>query len=177
MVDGDFRTSVDGIYAIGDVTGGIQLAHVASAQGIVAAERIMGRKSRINLSVVPSCIYTHPEIACLGITEEQAKEKGLQYDVGRFPFRANGKALAMGQPEGLVKIIADRKYGGILGVHMIGPRATDMIGEMAAVMNLEGTVEEICATIHPHPTLSEALLEAAHDCMGEAIHIAKRATK
>jgi len=171
VVDGEFRTTAEGIYAIGDVTGGIQLAHYASAQGIAAAEKIMGRKSRVNLSVVPSCIYTHPEIACVGITEEQAREQGLQYDVGRFPFRANGKALAMGQPEGLVKIIADKKYGGILGVHMIGPRATDMIGEMAVAMSLEGTAGDIGATIHPHPTLSEALMEAAHDCSGDAIHI------
>lgn len=172
VVDEEFQTSVAGIYAIGDVTGGIQLAHVASAQGVAVAERIMGKEPEVNLHIVPACIYTTPEIASVGMTEKQAKESGVAYKVGRFPFRANGKALAMEQNEGFVKILADTQYGQIIGAHIIGPRATDMIGEIAVAMRLEATVEEIAATIHAHPTLSEAIAEAAHDCSGEAIHMA-----
>jgi dihydrolipoamide dehydrogenase len=171
-VDANFRTSVEGIYAIGDVTGGIQLAHAASAQGIAAAEIVMGHEPQVNLTIVPSCIYTSPEIAGVGMTEKQAQERGTAYKVGRFPFRANGKALTMGQGEGFVKIIAGEKTGEIIGAHIIGPRATDMIGELALAMKLEATAEEIASTIHPHPTLSEALMEAAHDCLGHAIHMA-----
>ena len=170
-VDANFKTSIEGIYAIGDVTGGIQLAHAASAQGIAAAERIMGREPAVNMNIVPSCIYTSPEIAGVGMTEKQIKEKGTAYKVGRFPFRANGKALTMGQGEGFVKIITDKKTGEILGAHIIGPRATDMIGELTLAMKLEATAEELASTIHPHPTLSEALMEAAHDCLGTAIHM------
>ena len=172
VVDEEFKTSVAGIYAIGDVTGGIQLAHVASAQGIAVAERIMGKEPEVNLHIVPACIYTTPEISSVGMTEKQTKESGIAYKVGRFPFRANGKALAMEQSEGFVKIIANTKYGQIIGAHIIGPRATDMIGEIAVAMKLEATVDEIAATIHAHPTLSEAIMEAAHDCLGEAIHMA-----
>ena len=171
VVDTNFKTSIDGIYAIGDVTGGIQLAHVASAQGIAAAECIMGREPAVNMDIVPSCIYTSPEIAGVGMTEKQIKEKGTAYKVGRFPFRANGKALTMEQGEGFVKIITDEKTGEILGAHIIGPRATDMIGELTLAMKLEATAEELASTIHPHPTLSEALMEAAHDCLGTAIHM------
>ena len=171
VVDESFETSVKGVYAIGDVTGGVQLAHAASAQGVAAAERMMGTESRMNFSIIPACIYTHPEIASVGMTERQAKDAGISYNIGKFPFRANGKALAMGQGEGFVKIIADKKYGEIFGVHIIGPRATDMIGEMAVAMKLEGTAEDIGATIHAHPTLSEAIMEAAHDCAGHAVHM------
>ena len=172
VVDEEFKTAVAGIYAIGDVTGGIQLAHAASAQGIAVAEKIMGKEPEVNLNIVPACIYTTPEIATVGMTEAQAKERGIAYKVGRFPFRANGKALAMGQSEGFVKIIADTQYGQIIGAQIIGPRATDMIGEIAVAMKLEATVEEIATTIHAHPTLSEAIMEAAYDCLGEAIHMA-----
>lgn len=172
VVDNNFKTSVDGVYAIGDVNGKILLAHAASAQGIFVAERIMGRESKINLDIVPASIYTDPEVASVGMTEKEAKEKGLLYKVGRFPFKANGKALTMAKGEGFVKIIADEKYNEILGVHIIGPRATDMIAGIAVAMKMEGCVEDIAHTIHAHPTLTEAIMEAAHDYFGEVIHMA-----
>jgi len=169
-VDDGHMTNVEGVYAIGDVNGEVLLAHAASAQGIAVAEKIAGHASSMNLKIVPNCIYTKPEIAAVGMTEKQAKEKGIAYKVGKFPFQANGKALAMGEPEGFVKIIADEKYGEILGVHIIGPRATDMISEAALAMRLECTASELAGTIHAHPTLTEAVMEAAESILGEAIH-------
>ncbi|MEA4854504.1 MAG: dihydrolipoyl dehydrogenase [Christensenella sp.] len=165
-----FETNVPGVYAIGDVNGKVLLAHAASAQGIFVAEKICGIKSEINLDLVPSCIYTKPEIACVGKTEEQLKEEGKEYQVGKFPFQANGKSLAMGEPDGFIKILAGKEYGEILGAHMIGPRATDMIAELALAINSECTVDEIANTIHAHPTVSEAVMEAAEAVKGHAIH-------
>ncbi|NTW72652.1 MAG: dihydrolipoyl dehydrogenase [Eubacteriaceae bacterium] len=167
------QTSKPNIYAVGDVSARIQLAHVASAMGIKAAENAMGHHHKMDLSIVPSCIYTLPEIGSVGMTEEEARKK---YDVtiGTFPMAASGKALAMGETEGFTKIIVDKKYGEILGVHIVGPSATELVGEAAAFMKLEGTVEELIDTIHAHPTVSETIMEAAHDALGECIHMPKK---
>ncbi|MPW24743.1 dihydrolipoyl dehydrogenase [Alkalibaculum sp. M08DMB] len=168
------ETSVKDIYAIGDVTGKIQLAHVASAQGIKAAENAMGKAKKMDYNIVPSCIYTIPEISAIGMTEDEARNKYGDIFVGKFPMIASGKALAMGETEGFTKVIAEKKYGEILGVHIIGPSATEIIGEAAIIMKLEGTLEELVDTIHAHPTVSETIMEAAHDALGEAIHLPKK---
>ncbi len=173
-VDDYLRTSVEDVYAIGDVTGKFQLAHVASAQGIKAAENAMGESLKMNYNIVPSCIFTIPEIGCVGLTEEEARKQYGDIRVGKFPMSASGKALAMGETEGFVKIIADKKYGEILGVHIIGASATEIIAEAAAVMKLEGTLEELVNTIHAHPTIAETIMEAAHCALGEPIHLPKR---
>ncbi len=170
VVDEYLKTSVPGIYAIGDVTGKIQLAHVASAQGIVAADNIAGQNKKMDYSIVPSCVYTEPEIASIGLTESQVKEKGLSYKVGRFATAANGRSMIMGESAGTVKIIVEAKTGELLGCHIMAPRATDMIGEIATAMRAEGTIEELCDTIHAHPTVSEMIMEAAHDAQGHCIH-------
>jgi dihydrolipoamide dehydrogenase len=170
-VDGGFKTNVDGVYAIGDVNGKVLLAHAASAQGIFVAETIAGRRPEMDVKTVPNCIYTKPEIASVGLTEEEAKKQKKDIKVSAFPFKANGKALAMGEPEGFVKIVADSKYGEVLGVHMIGPRATDMIAEAVLAIRMECTAAELAGTIHAHPTLSEAVMEAAEGILGSPIHI------
>lgn len=163
VVDDCLKTNVAGIYAIGDVTGKIQLAHVASAQGMVAAANIAGEYKTMDYSIVPSCVYTEPEIAGVGLTEAQAKEKGFDINIGRFATSANGRAMIMGVKSGMVKVITDKKTGEILGCHMMAPRATDMIGELCATMRAEGTIEELSDTVHAHPTVSEIIMEAAHD--------------
>lgn len=168
--NGEFETNIGGVYAIGDVNGKVLLAHAASAQGIYVAEKICGKHSEIKLDLVPSCIYTKPEIACVGKSEQQLKEEGIAYQVGRFPFKANGKSLAMDEPEGFIKILAGKEFGEILGAHIIGPRATDIIAELALAMSSECTVDEIANTIHAHPTVSEAVMEAAEAVKGQAIH-------
>ncbi|MFZ7131538.1 MAG: dihydrolipoyl dehydrogenase [Eubacteriales bacterium] len=173
-VDEYLQTSNKNIYAIGDVTGKIQLAHVASAQGIKAAENAMGHRVKMKYNVVPSCIYTIPEIGSVGLTEEEAKERYGVVNVGKFPMSASGKALTMGETEGFAKIIADRKYGEILGVHVIGPNATELVAEAAAVMKLEGTLEELADIIHAHPTISETIMEAAHEALDGAIHLPRK---
>ncbi len=167
------ETNVKGVYAIGDVNGKYLLAHVASAEGIVAVENIMGKDSKIEYRKVPSCIYGFPEIGVVGMTEEEAKEKGHQIIVSTFPLSANGKALAEGESEGFVKIVADKEYGEILGVHILAPNATDMIAEAVTTMELEGTVHELAKAIHPHPTLSEIIMEAAHGAIDSPIHMLK----
>lgn len=172
-VDDRMETNVKGVYAIGDVAGG-GLAHVASEEGIVAAENAMGLDSKIDLRVVPRCIYTIPEVAAVGLTEDQAKEQGYDLSIGKFPFTASGRALTLDETEGTVKVLADKSTKEILGVHIIGPRASDIIPEAALAMKLEATTEDLAKTIHPHPTLSEALREAALDCEKTAIHIARR---
>lgn len=164
-----FRTSAPGIYAVGDCNGRAMLAHAAMAQGVAAAEHIMGLKPRYNPKVVPSCVYSSPEVACVGLTEQQAQEAGIDYAVGRFSLGANGKSLIDGEA-GLVKIIADKKLGEVLGVHLLGPHATELIAEAALCMNLEGTVEDIVGTIHAHPTVCEAVCEAAMSVFGKPIH-------
>jgi dihydrolipoamide dehydrogenase len=176
VVDEMFRTNVAGISAIGDVItmGGphYQLAHVSSMEGIVLAERIAGHQGRpINYDHVPRCTYCEPEIGSVGLTEGQAKEKGYDVRVGSFPFKALGRARMAGETDGFVKIVADKKYDEILGVHIIGSRATELVAEAVLALRLECTVEELVKTIHAHPTMSEAVGEAAHATEGAAIHI------
>jgi len=166
------ETSVKGIYAIGDMAGAPLLAHKAMAEGVVAAEAIAGKNPRpVDYGNVPSCTYCRPQVASIGLTEAQAKEGGREVAIGKFPFTANGKAVALGETEGFVKVIADKKTGEILGVHILGAEATEMIHEFAVGRTLEATVDEIMHTIHAHPTLSEAALEATLAVLGQAIHI------
>ncbi|MBY0145589.1 dihydrolipoyl dehydrogenase [Neobacillus niacini] len=166
-----YQTKESHIYAIGDVIGGLQLAHVASHEGIIAVEHIARKDpSALNYDLVSRCIYSNPEVSSVGITEEQAKEKGHKVKVGKFSFRAIGKALVFGESDGFVKIVADEETNDILGVHMIGPHVTDMITEAGLAMVLDATPWEIAHTIHPHPTLSEAIGEAALAVDGRAIH-------
>jgi dihydrolipoamide dehydrogenase len=165
------QTKESHIYAIGDVIGGLQLAHVASHEGILAVEHIVGKDpSPFDYNLVSRCIYSNPEVSSVGITEDQAKEKGYKVKIGKFSFRAIGKALVFGESDGFVKIIADEETNDILGVHMIGPHVTDMITEAGLAMVLDATPWEIAHTIHPHPTLSEAIGEAALAVDGNAIH-------
>lgn len=173
-VNEKMETNVPGIYAIGDVTGQWLLAHFAMAQGEVAAENAVGHEAHMDSRVVPRCVYTLPEVAAVGMTEKQAKDAGHELKVGRFPFAANGKATILGERSGLVKIIAETKYDEILGVHIFGPHATDLIGEAVMAMRLEGTASDIAQAIHPHPTLTEAMMEAAFDVDGRAVHIPPR---
>ena len=165
------QTNIDNIFAIGDVSGPPWLAHVASAEAIVAIEYIYGHSKRsMNYDNIPACTYCHPQVASVGITEKQAKDKGIEVLIGKFPFRALGKALAIDQTEGFVKIIYDKKYGELLGCHIIGANATDIITEASLARDLETTHQEILHSIHPHPTLSEAIMEATADAMGESIN-------
>lgn len=170
LVDDYLRTNVPGIYAIGDVTNKIQLAHVASAQGLVAVENIMGSNRSMDYSVVPSCIFTMPEIGTVGITSQEAKAKGIKTKVGKFPFTALGKARCMEETDGNVKIIADAETDRVLGVHIFGPHATDLIAEAALAIQLGATAKDIARTIHAHPTLAEGMMEAAENVHGLSIH-------
>lgn len=165
-VDHQLRTSVPHIYAAGDFTGKVQLAHVATAQGLCAASNCAGRPKSMRYDIIPSCIYTSPEIASVGMTEQKAHENGRNYKTGVFPLNGNGKAMILGETRGLAKIISDTQTGEILGAHLMAPNASDMIGEIAAVMRCEGTIEELGDTIHPHPSVSEIILEAALDTQG-----------
>ena len=169
-VDDNFETTAAGVYCIGDANAKTMLAHTASAQAIFVAEHIMGKTPEVALNIIPSCIYTDPEIASVGLTEEQAKEQGIAYRVGKFPFRANGRSLVLGKADGFVKIIGSEDYHEILGVHIIGPYATELIAECAMAIKLEGCVEDIANTIHAHPTVSEGVMEAAEKFLGGAIH-------
>jgi len=168
------ETNIDHVYAIGDVIGKIMLAHAASAEGVVAVENIMGETRKIDYQRVPSCIYTFPEAASVGLTERQAREKGLDIQVGVFPFQYNAKAITIGEAEGFIKIIAEKEFGEILGVHILGEHATDLIGEGVTAMDLDGTVEDLGRVIKGHPTLSEAVMEAALDWSRMAIHLPKK---
>jgi len=170
-VDGQMCTNVPHIYAVGDVTGGILLAHVAMHEGLVAVENALGHERVMNYHAVPSCVFTWPEVATVGLTEEAARQQGYDVQVGRFPFRANGKALAQGEHDGLVKVVAESKRGQVLGVHIVGPHASDLIQEGTLALVLESTLDELEATIHPHPTLSEALAEAGLAAKGRALHM------
>lgn len=167
------QTNIENIYAVGDCNGGVMLAHVASAEGIVAVESIMKNHPDIDFKTIPYCVYTHPELAGVGLTEEQARKKGYDIKTGVFPMYINGKAMIEGHTEGIVKYVADGSTGEILGLHMSGLRATELIVEGALAIRLEATVEEIISTIHAHPTVGESLLEAAHAVYGNAIHIPK----
>lgn len=170
-VNDKMETNVPNIYAIGDCLGKVMLAHVASAQGEVAAENALGETVVYDGKTNPSCVYTDPEFAGVGLTEEKAKEEGIPYQVGKFPLMANGKALIMNGGEGMIKFIIGKEYGEVLGVHILGPRATDLIGECALAIGMEATVDEIYATIHAHPTVTEAVREAALAATKRAIHI------
>ena len=170
-VNDKMETNVPNIYAIGDCLGKVMLAHVASAQGEVAAENALGETAVYDGKTNPSCVYTDPEFAGVGLTEEKAKEEGIPYQVGKFPLMANGKALIMNGGEGMIKFIIGKEYGEVLGVHILGPRATDLIGECALAIGMEATVDEIYATIHAHPTVTEAVREAALAATKRAIHI------
>jgi dihydrolipoamide dehydrogenase len=165
------QTSVPNIYAIGDVAGPPLLAHKAMAEGVIAVEHMTGQTPKpLERSNIPNCTYCAPQVASIGLTESRAREAGREVKVGKFPFRASGRALAMAETEGLVKFVADAKFGEILGVHIVGPEATEMIAEVAALKTLEATLDELFLTVHAHPTLAEAVLEAALAADGRAVH-------
>ena len=171
-IDGQMRTTAEGIYAIGDCAGPPLLAHKASHEGIAAAEAIAGdQHAGVDYDNIPAVTYCHPEVASCGMTEAQAKEAGHDVDVGKFPFSANGRARTAGETDGFVKIIRDKKYGEVLGAHIVGPHASELIGEFIVGRHLETTAEEMDRAMHPHPTLSEAIAEAALASLGHAIHI------
>ena len=172
LVNDFYQTNIPGYYAIGDITAGPALAHVASAEGILCVEKLAGMEVHpLDYGNIPGCTYSSPEIASVGLTEQQAIDKGLDIKVGKFPFTASGKAVASGTPEGFVKVIFDAKYGEWLGCHMIGAGVTDMIAEAVVARKLETTAHEILKTIHPHPTMSEAVMEAVAAAYDEVIHI------
>lgn len=172
LVDDYYKTNIDEVYAIGDIVHGPALAHVASHEGIICVEKIAGHHPEpMNYNNIPGCTYTHPEVASVGMTEKAAREAGREIKIGKFPFTASGKASAAGAKEGFVKVIVDAKYGEILGAHMIGENVTEMIAEIVAARKLESTGREIIDTVHPHPTLSEAVMEAMAAAYGEVIHI------
>ncbi|MBS1720810.1 MAG: dihydrolipoyl dehydrogenase [Armatimonadetes bacterium] len=171
VVDDSLRTHVNNIYAIGDVTGRIQLAHVASAEGIHCVQNIVrGETKQFDYKAVPFVTYTSPEVAAVGLTEREAKEKGYDVQIGKFAFRPLGKAMATAEQEGFVKVVCEKKYGEILGVHMIGAHVGDMIHEGVVALKLEATLDYLVDTIHAHPTMAEAVMEAFHDAAGHAIH-------
>jgi dihydrolipoamide dehydrogenase len=171
-VNGFMETTVKGIYAIGDIVATQQLAHVASAEGIHAIEKIAGKQVReLNYDHMPGATYCSPEVASVGLTEARAKEGGYDVRVGRFPFTASGKAKILGETEGFVKIVSESKYDELLGVHIIGPHATDLIAEAVVALELESTAEALMRAVHAHPTLSEAVMEAAHAAVDQAIHV------
>jgi len=172
LVDDFYKTNIPGIYAIGDIVKGQALAHVASAEGIICVEKIAGQNPEpLDYGNIPGCTYCSPEIASVGLTEKQAKEKGFEIKVGKFPFSASGKASAAGAKEGFVKVIFDAKYGEWLGAHMIGMNVTEMIAEVVVARKLETTGHEIIKAVHPHPTMSEATMEATAAAYGEVIHL------
>lgn len=173
MVDEKMRTNIPGIYAVGDVVGKIMLAHVASREGIVAVENISGKEVLMDYRVVPNCVFSMPEVASVGLTEEEARKENNNIKVSKFPFMANGKALGMGETEGMVKIIADGDTLELLGLHILGVHASDLIAEGTLALSMEATAEEIINTIHAHPTLAEAIAEAAEGITGKPIHLAR----
>ncbi|MES2396591.1 MAG: FAD-dependent oxidoreductase, partial [Bacteroidota bacterium] len=167
-----YQTNMPGYYAIGDCVGGQALAHVASAEGIICVEKIAGHSPEaLDYNNIPGCTYCQPEIASVGYTEAKAKEAGYEIKVGKFPFSASGKASAAGAKDGFVKLIFDAKYGELLGAHMIGANVTEMIAEIVVARKLEITGHELIKTVHPHPTMSEAIMEAAAAAYGEVIHM------
>jgi len=171
VVDEHMRTNIPNIYAVGDVTGGKMFAHVAFSEAVVAAENIAGTETTMDYRGVPTCVYTSPEIASVGLSEAEASKLGYGVSIGKFPYLANGRALTLGEREGFVKIVSDRETDEILGVHILGSNATELIGEAAIAMRLECTSQELGKAIHAHPTLSEAIMEAARALSRKAIHI------
>jgi len=172
LVDDFYKTNIEGVYAIGDIVRGPALAHVASAEGIICVENITGHHPEpLNYGNIPGCTYCSPEIASVGLTEKQARDAGYEIRVGKFPFSASGKASAAGAKDGFVKVIFDAKYGEWLGAHMIGANVTELIAEVVVARKLETTGHEIIKSVHPHPTMSEAIMEAAADAYGEVIHL------
>jgi dihydrolipoamide dehydrogenase len=169
-VDGGLRTNVEGIYAIGDLVAGPMLAHKAEEEGVAAAEIIAGKPGHVSYGAIPSVVYTHPELAWVGLTEAEAKAQGLKVRVGRFLFRANGRAKSLGEEEGMVKILADAETDRLVGVHIVGPRASELIPEAVLALEFKASAEDLARTIHAHPTLSEAVKEAALAVDGRAIH-------
>jgi dihydrolipoamide dehydrogenase len=169
-VDSHLRTNIEGIYAIGDITGGFQLAHVASKEGKIAAENIAGNKKEMSSEVIPWAVFTSPEIGTVGLNEKMAGEKNIEVRTGIFPFSSSGRAYITGETKGFVKIVTDNKTGEILGAQMVGPGASELIHEVAVAMNGELLVDDLASTIHAHPTLSEVVMEAAEDCLGFATH-------
>ena len=171
-VDERMATNVPGVWAIGDVTGKMLLAHVASTQGILCADAMAGKDTEpINYQMVPSATFSNPQVANFGMTEAQAKEAGYEVKIGRFPFSANGKALGLAEASGFAKIISDAKYGEILGAHIVGPEASELLPELTLAQRMEMTAHEIAKNIHTHPTLSEVLMEAAEGVDGKSIQI------
>ena len=173
-IDEHLRTNIDNVYAIGDVTGKNLQAHLASRQGVVAAECALGEQGKVNYDAVPACVFTEPEIGTVGLTEAQAQEKGVEVKVGKFPFTALGKAQVLGETAGFIKIVGDGKSGQILGVHIIGPRATDLIAVGGLAVELKASMQQLAETVFAHPTISEAVKEAAEDFLGRAIHLPQR---
>ena len=172
VTDGYARTSVEGIYAIGDVTGPPWLAHKASHEGVVCVEAIAGRKPHpFETWNIPGCTYSRPQVASVGLTEAKAKEAGRKVKVGKFPFIGNGKAIALGEDQGMVKVVFDKKTGQLLGAHMVGAEVTELIQGFVVAMNLETTEEELMHTVFPHPTLSEMMKEAVLDAYGRVLNI------
>ena len=171
IVDEHFRTSVDGVYAIGDVIAGPMLAHKAEEEGIACVERMAGVAGHVNYACIPNVVYTHPELASVGVSEEDARARGIDVRVGTFPFQANGRAKAMGDREGQVKLVADAATDRLLGAHIVGARASDMIAELVVAMELGASAEDVARSVHAHPTLPEAVKEAALGVAGRAIHI------
>jgi len=172
LVDDFYKTNIEGVYAIGDIVKGQALAHVASAEGIICVEKIAGHHPEpLNYNNIPGCTYCSPEIASVGYTEKAAREAGYELKVGKFPFSASGKASAAGAKEGFIKLIFDAKYGEILGAHMLGHNVTEMIAEIVTARKLEATGHDIIKSVHPHPTMSEAVMEAAAEAYGECIHL------
>ncbi|MBT3306175.1 MAG: FAD-dependent oxidoreductase, partial [Alphaproteobacteria bacterium] len=172
VIDEFSRTAEPGLYAIGDVAGPPMLAHKAEHEGVICIEKIAGLSPHpLNMSQIPGCTYCHPQVASVGLTEAKAKEAGLKLKVGRFPFMANGKAIALGEPEGMIKTIFDAKTGQLLGAHMVGHEVTELIQGFVVAMGLETTEEELMHTIFPHPTLSEMMHESVLDAYGRPIHI------
>jgi dihydrolipoamide dehydrogenase len=172
LVNDYYQTNIPGYYAIGDVIPTAALAHVASAEGIICVEKIAGHNPEpLDYGNIPGCTYCSPEVASVGMTEKAAREAGLDVKIGKFPFSASGKASAAGAKDGFVKLIFDGKYGELLGAHMIGANVTEMIAEIVAIRKLEVTGHELIKTVHPHPTMSEAIMEAAAAAYGEVIHL------
>lgn len=172
QIDDQMSTNVPGVYAIGDVTGKLALAHVASAQGVTAVERIAGMETQpLDYTLMPRATYCQPQVASFGLTEAQAREQGYDVRIGKFNVQANGKALAMGETEGMVKLVVDSRYGELLGGHLIGPEVTELLGELSLTRLLEGTTLELGWAVHAHPTISEILREAALDAQGRALHM------